>query len=528
LLFGNIHLLSISGHHIHGIIFKNYHELHSGEIVRYRGSFSFFRWGSLVLVLFSVVLTVLQLVRFSRLRAYFPVGMTIASIPVGNLDRQQAADRLLAVFTQPIEVVYGGAVIQIDPMTIGFELDLDTMLAAADQVRTQQPFWEAFWDYLWGRHTLETDIPLTSTYSEERLRNYLETEIASRYDQPAAPASPVIGTVDFQAGSEGTVLDIDKSILPIENALRSTTQRTASLPLVRTSPSHPSFNNLGVLLKQTVELAGFDGIVGLYLADLQTGQEIRFVVQQGNEINYPPDLSFTASSTIKIPVMVSVFRRLGDQIGNDTLKNLQDMIAHSINAATDWLIETVIDPGSGPLLVTEDMETLGLENTFLAGYFYQGAPLLLRISTPGNQRTDVTTDADPYNQTTPLEMGMLLLDIYQCATSGNGNLIAAFPGEITQPECEMMIDNLLQDKTARLIEAGLPDGTNIAHKHGWVTDIYGIIHDMSDAAIVYTPGGNYVLSIYLYDSEQIIFDPANDMVKNLSRAVYNYYNLPEP
>jgi beta-lactamase class A len=91
-----------------------------------------------------------------------------------------------------------------------------------------------------------------------------------------------------------------------------------------------------------------------------------------------------------------------------------------------------------------------------------------------------------------------------------------------------MIDNLLKDKTARLIEAGLPDGTNIAHKHGWVTDPYGIIHDMSDAAIVYTPSGNYVMAIFLYDPEQIIFDPANEMVKNISRAVYNYYNLPEP
>jgi beta-lactamase class A len=282
------------------------------------------------------------------------------------------------------------------------------------------------------------------------------------------------------------------------------------------------------LLKQTIELASFDGVVGLYLADLQTGQEIRFTIQQGMDLSYPPDVSFTASSTIKIPIMVSVFRRLGDQIDNATLKNLEDMIARSVNSASDWLMERVIDPGRGPLLVTKDMVTLGLENTFLAGYFYQGAPLLDRISTPGNQRTDITTEPDPYNQTTPLEMGMLLMDIYQCATSGNGNLIAAFPGEITQPECELMIDNLIKDKTARLIEAGLPDGTNIAHKHGWVTDPYGIIHDMSDTAIVYTPGGSYVLAVFLYDAEQIIFDPANEMVKNISRAVYNYYNLPEP
>lgn len=496
--------------------------------MRYRSSFSIFRWGSLILVFFAVVLTVLQLVRFSRLRAYFPSGLTMTGIPVGGLDRLKAADRLLEVFSQPVELTYNEAVIHIDPDTVGFELDLDTMLTAADQVRTQQPFWQAFWDYLWGRPSQEIDIPLSATFSEERLRSYLESEVASRYDQPATAARPVIGTVNFEPGAQGTVLDIDKSLLPIENALRSTTLRTVALPLVRTSPTHPSYVNLEVLLRQTIELSNFDGVVGLYLVDLQTGQEIRFTTQQGNDFSYPPDVAFTASSTIKIPIMISVFRRLGDDISVDTLKNLEDMIARSINSSSDWLMERILDPESGPLVVTEDMQTLGLENTFLAGYFFQGARLLDIISTPGNQRTDISTEPDPYNQTSPLEMGMLLLDIYQCATSSNGNLIAAFPREITQQECQVMIDNLLKDKTARLIEAGLPDGTNIAHKHGWVTDPYGIIHDMSDTAIVYTPGGNYVLSVFLYDAEQIIFDPANEMVKNLSRAIYNYYNLPEP
>lgn len=496
--------------------------------MRYRRSFSFLRWGSLFLVLFAVVLVILQLVRFSRLRAYFPTGLTIAGIPVGNLDRQQAADRLLEVFTKPVELIYNEAIIQVEPSTLGFELDLDTMLAAADQTRTQEPFWQAFWNYLWGRPSQSVDIPLTASYSEERLRTYLQSEISSRYDQPATPAKPQVGTVIFQPGTEGTILDIDKSLLPIENALRSTSRRTVTLPLLRTQPAHPSLSNLEVMIKQTIELSGFTGIVGLYFGDLQTGQEIHFTVLQGNEIPYPPDVAFTASSTIKIPIMVSVFRRLGEELGGDILQNLEGMIARSENAASDWLMERILDPETGPLVVTEDMQILGLDNTFLAGYFYQGARLLEIFQTPGNQRTDITTEPDPYNQTTPLEMGLLLMDIYQCATSGNGNLIAAFPDEITQSECQMMIDNLLKDKTARLIEAGLPDGTFIAHKHGWVTDIYGIIHDMSDTAIVYTSGGNYVLSIFLYDEQQIVFDPANNMVKDISRAVFNYYNLPEP
>jgi hypothetical protein len=91
-----------------------------------------------------------------------------------------------------------------------------------------------------------------------------------------------------------------------------------------------------------------------------------------------------------------------------------------------------------------------------------------------------------------------------------------------------MVDWLVEDHIALLIQAGVPDGTRVAHKHGWVADSFFVIHDMSDAAIVFTPGGNYVLVVYLYHPVQLVFDPANELVKNLSRAVYNFYNLPTP
>jgi hypothetical protein len=204
------------------------------------------------------------------------------------------------------------------------------------------------------------------------------------------------------------------------------------------------------------------------------------------------------------------------------------MIAKSINSASDWLMQNKIDRDKGPILVTEDMQTLGLDNTFLGGYFYAGAPQLEVYTTPANQRTDVSTEPDPYSQTTPSEIGQLLYDIYQCSYLNGGSLIAAFPGEITQTECQSMINYLIQDRIALLIQAGVPDGTNVAHKHGWVTDIYGIIHDMSDAAIVFSPGGDYVFTVYMYHPVQIVFDPANELVKDLSRAIYNYYNIPTP
>ncbi len=47
------------------------------------------------------------------------------------------------------------------------------------------------------------------------------------------------------------------------------------------------------------------------------------------------------------------------------------MIQRSDNTSTDALME-VFDRNLGPLTVTEDMRALGLDNTFISGYFLPG------------------------------------------------------------------------------------------------------------------------------------------------------------
>jgi len=241
-----------------------------------RRSFSALGWISAFLFLFAIVLTTLQFVQFSQLRATYPSGMEIAGIPVGGLDRQASAQRLLEAYNIAVELHYGDNVIHLDPAVVGFELDLESMLAAANLERTQQSFWIGFWDYLWGRSAPAANIPLRESHAEDRLRTYLQEEIASRYDQPPTPPIPIAGTVQFQSGNLGTSVDIERAIIPIELALRSTSRRIVSLPLQRTLPPRPSIANLNILLKQTIDLAGFDGLVGFYMLDLQTGDEIHY------------------------------------------------------------------------------------------------------------------------------------------------------------------------------------------------------------------------------------------------------------
>jgi beta-lactamase class A len=495
--------------------------------MRNQGSFSALRWISIILIIFAVILATVQVASYSRLRAVFPSSMTIAGIPVGGLDRQTAAQRLLERYSLPVELHYQENIIHLEPSVVGFELDLESMLAAADLERTRLPFWVGFWDYLWGRKPAPADIPLRASFEEARLITYLAEEIGSRYDElPTAPI-PVAGSVDFQAGTLGTILDFERSVLPIENALRSTRERVVTLSLSRTLPPRPSRENLEILLKQTIDLAEFEGIIGFYMLDLQTAQEIHFAYQQGAEYPVNPDVAFTTASIIKIPILISTYLRIDDTPDVETTNLIEKMIIESGNETADWLMQREIDAARAPLLISDDLQSLGLANTFLAGHFYLGAPVLQLFETPANQRTDVNTNPDVYNQTTASDMGMLLEDLYQCADTGGGALTAVFGNRINQAECRTMVDYLTLNKMPSLLEAGIPEGTRIAHKHGWVTND-GIINLIGDAGLIYTVGGDYVLSIFMYHPEQLIWDPSSALVGQLSRAVYNYFNLPSP
>jgi len=498
--------------------------------VRNRNTSVLVRIISILFLIATIILAIVTLIGYSRQRSNYPAGMTIGGVPVGGISPQEASQRVLLVYTTPIQAQYAESTILIDPAVVGFELDLESMLAAADLSRTSGSFWAGYWNYLWNQEPAPIAIPLRATISEEDLRSYLQNEISSRYDIPPEPARPVPGSATFLPGTPGQVLEIDRAVILIEDALRSPFNRTVSLTFQRSTATRPTIDNLEILLQQTINLAGYDGVFGLYMLDLQSGQEIHFAMDQGEEISTEPDVAFTASSTIKIPIMLSYYIKNGPgALDERTSELILDMIRKSENPPADALMER-LNAFNGPLIVTEDMRKIGLENTFIAGYFcsaFDPCPLLQRFSTPANQRRDVFTDPDLYNQTTTSDMGMLLADIYQCAATGGGALVATFPGQITREVCQQVISFLAADKIGVLIEAGVPEGTQVAHKHGWISDAgSGIIRNISDSAIVYTPGGNYVLVMYAYHPVQAVWEPVSELFADLSRVIYNFFNLP--
>ncbi len=489
--------------------------------MRLRGSSLFLRGISLVFILLAAVVAIIEVVQYSVSRYNYPPDMTIGNVPVGGLDPQAAAQRLFQVYALPVEIHYGDALIDLDPTLIGFQLNTDSMLAAADLQRTGASFWGGFWDYIWNRRSPTLQIPLVSSYSETRLRAFLQDEISARYDMPPTSSEPIPGTAAFTPGTPGHTLDIDRAVAIIESAMQSPDKRSVILASQSTAAGRPSLDSLQILLKQLIDQSGFDGLVDLYFLDLQTQENIHFAYQARQTISVDPDIAFTAASTIKIPIMVSVMRHFNSQISPDIDTQLKDMIARSDNVASDSLM-TTLDAGRGPLVVTDTMKQLGLDNTFIAMYFAPGSFPLQHFITPANSRLDINTNPDTFSQTTPSEMGQLLEDIYQCAQNGGGSLVAAFPGQITQAGCEQMVQYLQEDKLGALIQGGVPEGTIVAHKHGW--DI--TMNQFSDAGIVYTPGGNYILTIYVYHPVQAIWDIVSPMYAVLSRAVYNYFNLP--
>jgi beta-lactamase class A len=481
---------------------------------------SFLRWFSISALLAAVVLTLLEMVAYSRERSNIPRGVTIGNVYVGGLSKEEASQLLLRVYSQPLEIHYQQNVFYLTPAQAGFSLDLETMLSAIEPHQSERPWLQDFWGFLWKSPATTRTIPLKVEYSEAQLGSALR-DIAARYDVPASAPQAELDTASFNAGLPGTTLNQEHGLELLIAALQSVDRRVVILPIASSSQRQPPIRYLSILIKQIANQEQFDGVLDLVNINLQTGQEIHILSNSGEDIPANPDVAFSALSTIKIPIMVATYLSLDQAPDSETNNWIKEMITLSGNDPSDWLMER-FDKNLGPKYVTEMLFKLGLKNSFIGSYYYPGATALLSPKTLANSRTDISTHPDVFNQTTPYDMSMLLEDIYLCS-HGGGSLPFLFSGKITQDECIEMLNWLSQDPESSLVKAGVPDGTRVDHKHGWGGSTIG------DAAIVYSPGGNYVLTVYLWRDGQLIvenFDKRARLIARISKAIYNYYNPP--
>lgn len=471
------------------------------------------------LLIASLILALYTYTQFTRQAEIIPYQTSLLGIPIGGLAPEQAAQRIEEVYSLPVELRYKDARIQFQPSDLGFNLETQATLAQLpERIR---PI--SFQTWFWGKLAAEQSRQLEPifTLDANQLEKILIGTFPNRYDQSSSSPVPILHSTNFLPGQPGTQLSsITQTIEQVKRALLSPSDRTIELSLTETPVPPLNWHNLEVMLRQILNQERFNGLAEIYLRDLATDQTMHFAIQ--NQMDVPVDVAYSAASTIKIPIMISTMKRLGDPLPAQATNWMRQMISESLNPPADGLMKAYMDNNRGPLMVTADLREMGYENTFLAGYFEPGSPLLERINTPANQRTDINLDPDFYNQTVPSETGDLLARLYHCSISADSPLLN---GQVTQSECSLMLAYLKENKILALLEAGLPPDVQIAHKHGWTNEIDGLIHTMSDASVIYTPGGDYVLVVFAHTQNQFLYDTANRLFARLSQSIYNAYNL---
>lgn len=252
------------------------------------------------------------------------------------------------------------------------------------------------------------------------------------------------------------------------------------------------------LEQATQAVRNYSGVAGFYAMDTKTG----------SGFGVRPDEPFFSASTIKVLVMVAVYRKIdeGKLSYSDSYETTSEdwaagagwlrwdtpgakttvedalwlMITQSDNVATNSLVRKV----GGPGYVSEVARSLGAENTAL----YE------KLS---SERAAVPSLDD---RTTPRDMATILQKIASHKAAGDF-------------ACKEMIGLLEQNNLEYWMEAGVPQGTPVANKGGWLDATY------NDVGIVEYGDHPYVLAVYTkYGPENMI--KGQTAIQDISKATW--------
>ncbi len=466
--------------------------------------------------------------RYEQLSNTFPVGTTVAGIDVGDMTYNSALRMIEDAYSAPVELVYQDRIYELDPTAVGFELRADELLGLVRPATSQIDFM----DFLQGKRPEQTqDIPLRANYSNGDLMTYLQN-IAAEVNETSSPAIIDTEQVRVFNGKSGAQLEVGTAMPLVHTALFSTEQRRVVLPSNVVGGGEATFDMLSQSLRQYLTDRNINGLFSIYLRDMQTDEVIRFHRFEGQEVVLEPDIAFSGMSIMKIGILAEFYRQLDDGNGLPYELDLVKLsITESSNYASNELINWIgdLNDNTGLYRVNELFVRLGMENTFLGGLYDSVEAPGFRY-TPANQRTDIHTTPDVYMQTSPNDIGSLLVGIYECAEDHTGILVEAYGDEFTQGECQSMIDWLVANDLGVLIQGGVPKNTQVAHKHAWAAG-----EPIADGGLVFTPGGDYALVYYIWYPEYTYWDENKVVLEDISQLVYSYYNpeaagtvLPEP
>jgi beta-lactamase class A len=251
--------------------------------------------------------------------------------------------------------------------------------------------------------------------------------------------------------------------------------------------------------------------VGSYYRDLATG----------DSLTVGSDMRFHAASTMKIPVMIQLFRdrdagrlSLDDSVTvTNTFRSIVDSSPYTLDPSDDSdsslykrvgrrasirelieLMETVSSNLATNLLIAKVDAKRANATAHALG---ADSILVLRGVEDGK-----AYQAGLNNTTTARDLGMLLVAI------ANGK--AASPAS-----CSEMLAILGRQHFTEGIPAGLPPGTPVFHKTGWIGQV--VYHDA--ALVEPSGGGRYVLVVVTGGIQKD--DDAHALVRDISRLVFD-------
>jgi hypothetical protein len=277
---------------------------------------------------------------------------------------------------------------------------------------------------------------------------------------------------------------------------------------------------------------GPNSVVSVYVQDLETDAAMGI-----NE-----NVLQNAVSTAKIGVIANYFRYIYQPPSSEMEFRLAAVAVCSSNADANVLMEStdLNNPLNGIGRTTDTFCQAGASNTLVNRHFWIGnagdgavpndyyAPAGATLCPTNAQNpadTSVAAVIDPLLHTTAADMGIFLNQLYQCVEN-NAGLAQIFAEEITQTECQWMMNLLLGTKFYHLMELGVPEGVPIAHKVGYGAEAVG------DAGIVFSPGGDYILTVYIWDDRLDNYDSYAlgrwAAIGEISRLVYNFFNPAAP
>jgi beta-lactamase class A len=470
----------------------------------------------IILIVVVVVLIVWQFAAFQYALARMPGGWTVAGAPAAGQTPQQVILKLRAVFSQTVTLGYRSETLSLSPQEVDFRLDETATLESLNDVRAEAGGAQGFLHFMIRREPPPRDVPAVTSFSEEKLRAFL-TRVTERYDVAPTSPTPLVDELRFVPGQPGNELDISASVPVIAAALRSAHKREANLVVKTIPPTAPRLRLLRDLLDAYLK-RGFTGQAGVFIKDLQTGEEI----------GLNDSVAFSGMGLLKVPILTETYRRLSGLPEEGTLSLIsQTATGEASNAAANTLLQRLGDNDAyaGADRLNASMRYLGLVNTFLATPYDQNVTPPA-VVTQANSRTDINTNPDPRMQTTPQDIGLLLEMLYLCGRGG-GPLVLAYPNALTPLKCTQMLDLLSRGALTNpnggepmFIRAGLPGEARVVNKWGIDKET------RANAAVVSTSAGDFVLVIFLRKADWGDWQQASPTMADVTKATYNYFTLP--